>query len=193
LYSNFESVRDDREILIDLNTKVTDEIVEGQTKWLRNVLENNPQQWTIIVYHHPMFTGREDRYNYKLQDQWRELFREYEVDLVLQGHDHAYGRGRDPAMKEKLGEDHTGPVYTISVAGSKMRPLDRTGEALDWADITGENVQLYQSIEVDGGILTYSAWLATGELFDRFRIVKDEQPFNRFEDLKPGHPFEFEW
>jgi acid phosphatase type 7 len=192
LYSNFESIRDDREILLDPDTKMTLEIMEEQTEWLRDVLENNPQEWTVIIYHHPMFTAREERHNFRLQEQWRELFKEYKVDLVLQGHDHAYSRGRDPILKAELGDDVTGPVYTISNAGSKSRELDRTHEALDWADIAGENLQLYQNIKIDGDVLTYTAWLATGELFDKFRITKDS-PWNRFEDLKPGHPLEFDF
>jgi acid phosphatase type 7 len=192
LYSNFESIRDDREILLDPDTFMTHEIMEEQTAWLRNVLENNPQQWTVIIYHHPMFTAREERHNHTLQDQWRELFKEFKVDLVLQGHDHAYSRGRDPILKKELGDEYTGPVYTISNAGAKSRPLDRTHEALDWADIAGENIQLYQNIEIDGATLTYTSWLSTGELFDKFRITKDE-PWNRFEDLKPGHPLEFDF
>jgi acid phosphatase type 7 len=192
LYSNFMSVRDDREILLDPDTQMTFEIMEEQTEWLKVVLENNPKEWTVVFYHHPMFTAREDRHNHELQNQWRDLFKEYKVDLVLQGHDHAYSRGRDPILKEELGDDITGPVYTISNAGSKSRELDRTHEALDWADIAGENIQLYQNIEIDGRILTYTAWLATGELFDKFKITKDE-PWNRFEDLRPGHELEYKW
>lgn len=190
LYSNFESIRSDREILLDRETRMTYDIMEKQTEWLRGILETNPQQWTIVIYHHPMFTGREERHNHELQNQWRDLFIEHKVDLVLQGHDHTYGRGRDPVLKEELGDERTGPVYTISNAGAKSRPLDRTGEAHDWADILGENIQLYQYIEVNGGSLTYSAFLANGELFDRFRLYK-EDPWNRFEELKPGH--ELEW
>jgi len=192
LYSNFMSIQDDREILLDPDTQMTFEIMEEQTAWLRDVLENNPQQWTVIIYHHPMFTAREDRHNYELQNQWRDLFNEFKVDLVLQGHDHAYSRGRDPELREELGDDITGPVYTISNAGSKSRELDRTGEALDWVDIAGENMQFYQNIEIDGGTLTYTSWLVTGELFDKFRIHKDD-PWNRFEDLKPDHPMEYDF
>jgi acid phosphatase type 7 len=154
-YSNFMSIRDNRELLVDPDTQMTFDIMEVQTLWHKEVLENNSQQWTVVYYHQPMFTACEVRHNYEFHNQWRELFKEYK-------------------------------------AGSKSRPLDRTNEALNWADIAGENMQLYQNIRIDGETLTYTAWLATGKLFDKFRITKAE-PWNMFQDLKPGHELEFEW
>lgn len=193
LYSNFQSVRDGREILLDPDTKVTDEIMEEQTEWLKDVLEKSEQDWNIVVFHHPVFTAREDRHNERLSAQWRDVFTEMGVDLVLQGHDHAYSRGRDPELRANLDDSRTGPIYTISNAGGKSRPLDRTGEALDWADIAAENVQLYQHIEIDGNTLIYSSYIMNGELFDRFRLVQDDNDHNLFEELKPGHSFEYQW
>lgn len=193
LYSNFQSVRDGREILLDPDTKVTDEIVDEQTAWLKRVLEESDQEWNIVMFHHPVFTAREDRHNERLRDEWRDLFYELGVDLVLQGHDHAYSRGRDPELSAELGNSRTGPVYTISNSGGKSRPLDRTGEALDWADIAAENLQFYQHIEIDGDTLTYSSYIMNGELFDRFRLIQDDDDHNMFEELKPGHSLEYQW
>ena len=57
---------------------------------------------------------------------WLPLFEKYDVDLVVQGHDHAYGRGNLNANEQGLPEgadaatSHTGPVYLVSVAGPKM-------------------------------------------------------------------------
>ena len=58
----------------------------------REVLENNPHPWTIVTFHHPVFSPASDRDNTELRELWKPLFDEFQVDLVLSGHDHIYAR-----------------------------------------------------------------------------------------------------
>jgi hypothetical protein len=63
-----------------------------QTSWLRRVLRRSTARWKIAVFHHPPFTcgghsGAED-----VAARWNPLFRRFNVDLVLSGHDHNYQR-----------------------------------------------------------------------------------------------------
>jgi hypothetical protein len=206
LYSNFESVRPgERRILLDRNREVTPEMVAGQTQWLEEALSDNPMAWTVVFFHHPVHSVREDRERDELRDLWEPLFREHGVDLVLQGHDHAYGRGApdqpfseplstrvgasrsthlpsssDPdagetgpesgGWEEAVYRAGEGPVYMVSNAGGKARPLDRTGTALWWTERVGENLQLFQIIDVQEDLLRVEAWSADGRLFDAFEI-----------------------
>lgn len=182
LYSNFESMEPGREILVAPDRTLTDAMVAAQRDWLERVLRENDRRWTVVVFHHPVFTAREDRPNERLEALFRPLFARYGVDLVLQGHDHVYARGRDPGLA--VPEGHVGPIYVISNAGGKMRPLYRDAA---WIDRAGEYVQLFHPITVSGDTLTFEAYTPTGRLYDAFRLVKTDGP-NRFEDLAPDLP-----
>lgn len=63
-----------------------------QAKWLEEVLAANEKPWVICTFHHPIYSTGKDRDNAELRELWKPIFDKYKVDLVLQGHDHTYGR-----------------------------------------------------------------------------------------------------
>jgi hypothetical protein len=71
-------------------------------------------------------------------------------------------------------------MYVVSMSGSKMYADDKPA----WADKSGGHLQLYQLITVDGGMLSYRSYTATGELFDAFDLVKRKGKSNKLINLK---------
>ena len=165
-------------------------MIKEQADWLDNVLKNNPNKWTIATYHHPIFSASRGRDNEELRNLWKPLFDKYKVDLALQGHDHTYTRGRvEPYEKNLLDgenvQDLTGTVYVVSVSGGKMykvKPGWQDYGAL--RDKVGESKQLFQVISIDGDKLSYKSYTATGELFDAFDLVKNNNGSNSFVERK---------
>ncbi|MSR32152.1 MAG: metallophosphoesterase family protein [Gemmataceae bacterium] len=143
-----------------------------QAQWLEKVLGENPNPWTIVCFHHPVYSTAGTRDNPELRKIWKPVFDKYKVDLVLQGHDHSYGRsgmaGPGTAREvERLSVN--GTVYVVSVSGPKMYTLNK----LPWMASSAQDTQLYQIIQVDGKTLRYEARTAAGNLYDRFEIRKD--------------------
>jgi 3',5'-cyclic AMP phosphodiesterase CpdA len=159
----------------------SNERLEEQTEWLDRVLESNPNPWTVVAFHHPVFSTKEGRDNKTLRDLWKPLFDRHGVDLVLTGHDHTYGRGRNLPMGVSEVDSGAGTVYVVSVSGPKMYVLDPE----PWWDRAAENTQLYQVISVDGGTLRYEARTAVGDLYDAFELVKRDRRPNRMIDRTP--------
>lgn len=162
--------------------------IERQAQWLKKVLEENDKKWTVITYHHPIFSASRGRDNSELRKYWKPLFEKFNVDLALQGHDHSYARGAvydNPAVIEKKSINKTvvGPVYVVSVSGGKMYSLSEEGwdEFGATKEKTGERIQLFQHISIDGDRLIYQSFTATGELFDRFELLK-QNGRNRYLD-----------
>lgn len=153
-----------------------------QAAWLDQILTNNPQQWTIVTFHHPVYSSAKGRDNDELRCRWKPLIEHHGVDLVLQGHDHTYARGRN--LPEGLkARSQAGTVYVVSVSGPKMYGL--TDER--WMDRGAENTQLYQVITVAGERLHYRASTVTGELYDGFTLVKNHKgPNQLIEQAPPG-------
>lgn len=170
-YIDYQNTRiislDSQRIILDENSRTK------QLKWLETVLKNNKQTWTILTLHHPFFSTAKNRDNKVLKDLFKPLLEKYGVDLVLQGHDHTYSRGIDREYSNNL--KNIGPVYLLSVSGPKMYKI----ESEEWMQHKGENLQLFQVIEVDNQKLLFKSYKSNGDLFDSFTIKKDSKGRNR--------------
>ncbi len=173
--------------IISLNSN---ERINDQTGWLESVLENNPHRWTIITFHHPIYSTKPSRDNLVVRDAWQPLFDRYKVDLVLQGHDHTYARS-GMMVHENLTSgvtahnEEAGTVYVVSVSGPKMYPL---GDHLEEMHQTAEGTQLYQIIHVDRNELRYEARTPIGTLYDAFTLHKRSGAANQLVDHVPLVP-----
>lgn len=137
---------------------------QAQAQWLDGVLAANPNPWSIVLIHQPFYSPRDDRDNVELVEKVLPVIRKYKVDLVLQGHDHTYGRRSDEGSVAT-------PVFIVSVAGPKQYRLS------DFARRTmrpvGEDTQLYQVLRIDPQRLSYESRTVTGQLYDAFELVRD--------------------
>jgi len=162
------------------------ERLEEQTPWLESVLRENPNRWTVAAFHHPVYSATGARDNEDLRDLWKPLFERYGVDLVLQGHDHTYARGRNlPGEKDR--EPSGGPMYVVSVSGPKM--YEMTDKR--WMDRAAEDTQLYHIVAVNGDTLRFDAFTAAGEKYDAFDLIKTEGGGNLLVDRWVPHGREF--
>jgi len=161
--------------------------LESQTEWLDARLAEAPGPWKIVLFHQPIFTCARPGDTPVLKAAWKPLFEKHKVDLVLQGHDHCYGRltseaGRDAGIEARAGGAMQGPVYMVSVAGAKMYGLNDRADTQP--DRVAEDTSLFQVIDVAPDRLALRAYLNTGVLYDGFDLVKGEGG-NRLEEL-PG-------
>jgi hypothetical protein len=183
-YMDFQGVR-----MISVNSCI---YLEEQAEWLKEILANNPNKWTIVTYHHPLYPISRGRSNLKRKELLKPIFDEFHVDLALQGHDHAYARGRANKKRNLFGgtnkRDQTGTMYVVSIGGGKMYNLSRPeGWWKQWGakqDRNAENTQLVQVITVDQDTLRYQSFTATGELYDAFDLVKNKKGPNTLVDRK---------
>lgn len=162
---------------------------EPQAGWLEQVLSNNPNTWTIITFHHPLFSSSRGRDNPELRALWKPVFDRHRVDLVLQGHDHTYTRtGLDVPQNVSAGAERVaapgGTVYVVSVSGPKMYALERQ----PFMKRAAEQTQLYQIIQVDGPTLRFEARTATGALYDAFTLKKRSGRNNELLEQAPNTP-----
>lgn len=153
--------------------------LEEQTGYIEEQLKTSSAKWNIIVCHHSVFSPAKGRDFEFARKNWKPLLDKYNVDLVLNGHDHTYARGHVPVRttdQDSADEVHT--VYVTSVSGPKQYQLDREQlkgfEADGYQPVkSGEQTQFYQVITVEDNKLTYVAYTALGEEYDRAIITKD--------------------
>jgi hypothetical protein len=155
-------VQDARVVVLDGTSALDLGTARAQAQWLDGVLADNLRAWSIVAIHQPMFSPRQDRDNALLREHLLPVLERHRVDLVLQGHDHVYGR------RGGLVEGQGAPQYVVSVAGAKQYRL--SDQARRTMAPVAEDTQLFQVVRIDGDTLDYEARTATGRLYDAFSL-----------------------
>ena len=160
--------------IISLDTNVGSAKLRETAVWLDEVLEENPNQWSVITFHHPLFSSGAGRDNKSLRDLILPIVEKHSVDLVLQGHDHTYARGHMSNKSDGKNLYFADTMFANSVSGPKMYNLSDEvwNENGAYRRAGKEQTQLYQLIYVNDNVLTYEARTATGTLFDSFEMEK---------------------
>ncbi len=176
-------MHDARFVVLDGTSALDLGTAQAQAAWLDGVLRDaasgeRPRAWTIVAIHQPMFSPRQDRENVLLREHVLPVLEQRRVDLVLQGHDHVYGR------RGGLVEGQGTPQYVVSVAGAKQYRL--SPEARETMAPVAEDTQLYQRVRIDGDTLHYEARTATGRLYDAFSLVGDRASGRRIVEQPEG-------
>jgi len=149
---------------------------KAQAAWLDTVLADNPHPWSIVLLHQPFYSPREGRENTELRDLLLPVVRRHQVDLVLQGHDHTYGRRGE-------GQGAT-PQFVVTVAGPKQYRL--SDEARATMAPVGEDTQLFQVLKIDPTHLRYEARTVTGRLYDGFELTRGTDGRKQKTELTQG-------
>lgn len=144
---------------------------EAELAWLDDVLQGADSRWTIVVHHHPIYSVGSQRDNEELRALLMPIYDKHHVDLVLQGHDHYYGRTQKIREGKIVSPEEHGTIYAVSMSGAKMYKKNAKFEPL-MAVMRGDT-QMFQVIEVDGARLLYEAYSVAGERVDAFELHKE--------------------
>jgi hypothetical protein len=190
--------------VVVLDSKVSDRGVQGpMLTWLRRDLTANDKSWLLAIWHHPPYTrGEHDSdaeiEHIKMRENALPILEQHGVDLVLGGHSHDYERSMlldghyglsatlTPQMKKdpgtgrpgetgpyrKVAGPHGGAVYVVLGNSGQLSPgpLDHPAMVVS-ALALGSLVLDVQGNELQGTFLR-----DTGEIGDRFTIVKTPAP-----------------
>lgn len=176
-YTDVQGVR-----FISINTErydVSKADRKSQREWLENLLANNPNRWTCVLMHHPIYSTKRNRDNKILRGDLKPIIDNYRVDLVLQGHDHTYVRGMENIPMEN--GKASGTMYVVSVSGPKMSDVFHA----DWMERTAGHTQLFHVVTVEGEVLNFKAFTAIGELYDEFELHKSLGNVNKLVNKIP--------
>ncbi len=134
-----------------------EQIRDREFAWLEETLKNNPNPWTVVLQHHPVHALKQSRDYPEMRAMLAPLYEKYSVAMVLEGHDHAYGR-----MQKN------GVTYVVSVAGPKMYEPGSTYAGP--ATKTASHTQMYQVVDVNSQRMTMKAYAIDGRLVDSVEV-----------------------
>lgn len=128
-------------------------------------LQTSDARWKIVVLHHPLYSVKGKYNNLAQKTIFNSLIQKYNVDLVLQGHEHAYAR---MTLHDEQGSA-TPPVYTVSHCSPKSYRITFNQRF----DKYGIESRYYQYIRIHGDTLSMSTYeVPAGNLYDSLDIVK---------------------
>ena len=137
-----------------------------QRDWLKAQLEQSRARWKIVVLHHPLFSIRSRSRNLIQRWVFNDLLETYDVDLVLQAHEHAYAR-----MTAHEGGQAVTPVYTVSHCSPKNYEIYEN----DRYDKSITSSRFYQTVRISGDTLTLAAYeVYHHSLCDSLQIIKEK-------------------
>jgi predicted MPP superfamily phosphohydrolase len=129
---------------------------EEQLKWIDNELKSSNEKWKICFFHHPLYSSaKRHGSELKLRAVLEPMFLEYDVSLVLNGHDHVYERIKT----------QSGIQYFVTGTGGQLREGDlRKGSPLT---AKGDDTdRVFVVMEINGDDLWYAAVNETGKVID---------------------------
>ena len=141
-----------------------------QKEWLEGVLKNSTATWKFVMFHHPAYSSAPNRNNTDVLSEWVPLFDTYHVDMVLQGHDHAYLRTYPMHNNKVVDSTAKGTVYVVSVSGVKM--YEQGDFAYTAKGFTNTATFQILDILVTGNRLLYKSYDEEGDLVDEIQINK---------------------
>ena len=143
-----------------------------QRQWLEQALRQSTSPHRIALLHHPLYSVKRQHNNLEVRWMFDDLLREASVDLVLQGHEHAYTHctsSEEPLLDPDC---TTPPLYVVSHCSPKsysIHPTDRFSPVL-------RDGRFYQVVTVDAASVTLKAYDAmSGLQVDSVRIVRGKE------------------
>jgi hypothetical protein len=141
-----------------------------QADWLDARLARTRASWKFVMFHHPVYASHPTRESPSLRAAWEPVFDRHHVDLVLQGHDHAYLRSYPMRAGHRVASPAEGTVYVVSVSGDKY--YDQNERDYTALGLTQRSTYQTIDIEPDERRLVYRVWDTNGREFDRLVIEK---------------------
>lgn len=150
---------------IFLNSNLPTSSTPQQLDWLKAELASRDArtaQFRVVSFHMPPYTDLWDSPNYSgeawIRSDWVPLFEQHKVDVVVNGHTHAYLRG-----------ERNGVMYLI--VGGAGNVLD-TVRSADWGifDVIA-SIHHYGLVEVDRNTLVWTTYDVNDAFFDSFTLA----------------------
>ncbi len=150
-------------------------------RWVRSELENSRSFWRVVVIHHTPYPAGRHKNDYGsslVRENLMPILQEFEVPLLLAGHEHLYKRTAAPAR----GSRGT-LVVTTGGGGGGLYPAELTEP-----NVFARSIHHFVRIRFQGASLSLQAVDLYGETIDQALLAPP--PAIRSFSWRPGESFQ---
>lgn len=157
--------------VIDGSLKGEDELAR-QAAWLDEQLAQADTTWKFVAIHQPIYGSRPTQDEPELREAFLPVLDRHGVDVMLQGHTHAYLRTQ-PMKGGEVVPEGEGTVYLVANSGTKFYEVGGFEEkyGVEPAVMIGD-LATYQVFDIDGDELRYRSYDVNGDVVDSFSLEK---------------------
>ncbi len=167
----------------------------AQYTMLMDAIENNPQTWLFVIWHHPIFAFGEKSYQDFLHDTWGIPLYTNGCDIIFMGHAHYYVRSKklgldgniNPALDPEFG---TVQVITGN-GGAPPYALDPDQDGNGYLVEAYTNKLGYTELTVAGDTLYLRHILTDGTVFDEKTYTPNSKGIVSLQRYQGGTPDSF--
>ena len=144
---------------------------------LSSAADNPKTDWIIVFLHHPMYTSTPNLYSMDLRNLLQPTFDLYGVDLVINGHKHAYERTNPLTFNNTITDnencsydDPDGQIYLTVGTGGHSHSIFKQKQP--WSVIQNHNDYGFLNVKlVNNGKTLYGEFVSnTGKVMDVFQV-----------------------
>jgi len=144
---------------------------QEQIAWLTEDLQSSQHRpWRVVFFHRPPYSsGLEHGSDLVVRQAFSTLFERYNVQLVLNGHEHSYERS--VPWRESTDTTRQAVTYVITgAAGAGLYPIGRSA----WTAFS-RSIHHYVRATVSTTDLTLTTVDVSGNVIDSFRLNRADQ------------------
>jgi predicted MPP superfamily phosphohydrolase len=135
-----------------------------QLSWLQENLQKSAAKWKVPYFHHPLYNnGRIHGADVDLRSRLEPLFKQYGVNIVFSGHEHAYERFRP----------QNGIYYFV--LGSSAKLIDHDFRSMDNLEKAFDADRTFAIVEISGDKLYYQTIARRWQTID-YGVVQRQAP-----------------
>ncbi|MFA6075041.1 MAG: metallophosphoesterase family protein [Negativicutes bacterium] len=155
-----------------------------QKTWLDQDLAATDKTWKIVVMHRPLYNNTIAESHPNLRAAFGGLFDKYHVDVVFNGHDHAYARTY-PLNDGKKTDTANGTVFiNCGRSGTKKHSLGMSSMLWDAFFYNPTGQPNYLEVEIVNNLLTITALNQDGSLIESYKILKPDAKLSSSQIVK---------
>ncbi len=147
---------------------------EKVAPWAFDDLQKSNKKWKLGTYHFPIYPVMPEGQNNDGYPWLRKPIEDGRLDILFAGHEHSFARTFPTKGDELFDRPSEGTVHYI--AGNGGGNIYHSNCQKVWHSCfypQEEHTGLYSIVEIDGNILTATAYLGDGRIVDRFSIDKE--------------------
>ena len=146
---------------------------------LSNAADDPRTDWLVVFLHHPMYTSMPNLYSMDLRNLLQPTFDLYGVDLVINGHKHAYERTNPVTFNDVitdnescLYDDPNGQIYlTVGTGGHSHHQFK---QKQSWSVVQNHNDFGFLNLKILEDRTIIGEFIAnSGKIVDTFEIKKN--------------------
>lgn len=148
---------------------------EKVSEWAYEDIKNSNRLWKIGSYHFPIYPVMPEGQNDDGYPWLRKPIEQGRLDLLFAGHEHSFARTFPTVNDELFDRPSQGPVHYI--AGNGGGNIYHSNCQKVWHSCffpQEERTGMYTIVEINGSVLTASAYMADGRTVDVFTIDKEK-------------------